>query len=73
MKTNMEAKTPLVNHKDTKAMMTRFEVTSSLYRRWRAIARSQSTAIAAIVKNEAQTRKDEKNVATVKIARHKKS
>ena len=50
----IEAETALVNHRDTRAIMTRFEVTSSWYRRWRKIERSLSTAMAVIFRNVAK-------------------
>ena len=50
----MEADTALVNHRDTRAIVTRFEVTSSWYRRWRKIERSLSTAMAVIFRNVAK-------------------
>ena len=54
MEMYIEADTALVNHRDTRAKVTRFEVTSSWYRRWRKIERSLSTAMAVIFRNVAK-------------------
>ena len=70
---NMEAATPLVNHKDTRVrIITRFEDASSAYRRWREMARSLSTPMAVTVRNNAHARKKEKK-ETVTIFGQRKS
>lgn len=54
---SIEAAMALVNHKHTKDMTTRSDVTSSWYRRWRKIARILSTVMTAIVRNDAHPRR----------------
>ena len=51
-----ETATTLVSHRDTNAIATRLEVTSSRDRR-RNTAKTLSTAIKTIVKNDAQVRR----------------
>ena len=55
-KMDTEAATPLVNQSIINATFTRFDVTSSQNRRCNKIARSLSTAIAAMVRKDAQQR-----------------
>ena len=59
-KMDTEAATPLVNQIIISATLTRFDVTSSRYRKCNKIARSLSTATAAIVKKDAEQRKKAK-------------
>ena len=56
-KMDIEAAKPLVNHTIINAILTRFDVTSSRYRRCNKIARSLSTAIAPMVRKDALQRR----------------